>query len=293
MLEVVDLSVAYEEEPVVSHVSFSVGENETVCIVGESGSGKSTILKAIIGLLNTDSELISGQIFFDGMALHSLTGEEFRKIRGQQIAMIYQNAGRSLDPVVKVGKQFYEALCTKGKISRRKSDERAISCMNRLSLKNPEKILKSYPTMLSGGMNQRVAIALAMVMEPRLILADEPTSAQDVTVQVEVVEALKQLKESTKASLLLVSHSMGVVARIADKVGVMYAGHLVEWGTRKQVLEAPVHPYTKMLMSAVLKMNGSAPKPQREGNYPLGNQWTEVEPGHFAVCESEEEEYHE
>lgn len=289
MLEIKNLSISYSGKPAVRQVSFAVQENETVCLVGESGSGKSTIVKAVTGLLSSEGRIVEGEVFFDGMALHTFSEKELRQIRGRQIAMIYQNAGRSLDPVMKIGKQFYEMLCTKEKCSRKQSDQKAAACMRQLSLRDPEKILKSYPSMLSGGMNQRVAIAMAMVMEPRLILADEPTSAQDVTVQAELIQALKKLKETTKASLLLVTHSMGVVARMADKVGVMCRGCLVEWGHPEQILNHPVHPYTRELIGAILHLDGRMPETEKRDWSLSEHIWTETEPGHFAAWGKREE----
>lgn len=259
MLEIKNLSVSYGREEIIHSVSFSILPRETVSIVGESGSGKSTLLKAILGLMGQEGHITGGMVWYKGQDLSSLSKEEMRKLRGNQIGMVYQQAGRSMDPITKIGRQFHEALCTREKISRRESDRRAVECMQVLSLKNPEKILNSYPVMLSGGMNQRVALALAMVMNPRLLLADEPTSALDVTVQVEVLEAMKELKQTCSAAILMVTHNIGVVAQMSDRVGVMYAGYLVEWGTREQILKTPAHPYTRALMKAVLRLGGGFP----------------------------------
>lgn len=226
MLEVENVSVACGDKKILDQVSFSVGPGETVSIVGESGSGKSTLLKAITGLLADGVRLCKGTVTFEGMELSSMDPDGLRSLRGAKIAMVYQQAGRSMDPVTKIGSQFYEALRTKGRLSRSESDRKAIACMEQLSLKEPGRILHTYPVMLSGGTNQRVAIALAMVMEPSLILADEPTSALDVTVQAEVVETMKKLRENSSASILMVTHNMGVVAQMSDRVGVMYKGRM-------------------------------------------------------------------
>ncbi len=260
MLEVENVSVACGDKKILDQVSFSVGPGETVSIVGESGSGKSTLLKAITGLLADGVRLCKGTVTFEGMELSSMDPDGLRSLRGAKIAMVYQQAGRSMDPVTKIGSQFYEALRTKGRLSRSESDRKAIACMEQLSLKEPGRILHTYPVMLSGGTNQRVAIALAMVMEPSLILADEPTSALDVTVQAEVVETMKKLRENSSASILMVTHNMGVVAQMSDRVGVMYKGRMVEWGGCRQVLSRPRHPYTRLLMDSVLKMDGSVPR---------------------------------
>ena len=260
MLEIKNLSIAYNERPVVEGVGFTVLPGETVSIVGESGSGKSTILRAVQGLLGREGSVIGGSVAFDGVSLLDLSKEEMRRYRGAVIATVPQQAGQSMDPITKIGRQFHEAILTKRKITRSESDSLAAECMRSLSIKEPEKILNSYPAMLSGGTNQRVALAMAMVMEPQLILADEPTSALDVTVQVEVVEAMLALKRQCDAAILMVTHNMGVVAQMSDHVGVMYNGRLLEWGTREEILEDPRHPYTRALTASVLRMDGTLPK---------------------------------
>lgn len=312
MLEVKNLSVAYGKKQVVEDVSFSVTPGETVSIVGESGSGKSTILRAILGLMGQEGHILNGSITFDGVELPKLPPDKIRAYRGAVIATVQQQAGLSMDPITKIGKQIHEAICTKEKITRRESDERAIKCMKALSLKEPERILNTYPVMLSGGTNQRVALAMAMVMEPRLILADEPTSALDVTVQVEVVEAMKALKEQCDAAILMVTHNIGVVAQMADHVGVMYNGRLVEWGTRDDILRNPSHPYTKALMASVLRMDGKVPQVKtiyrnsaKDGCVFYARcphacdsckeskpQMREISPGHLSMCPREKEASH-
>ncbi|MGI6006946.1 MAG: ABC transporter ATP-binding protein [Ruminococcus sp.] len=254
LLELRNVSIAYNTGQVVQNVSFQVKQGETVCIVGESGSGKTTVLQGILGLLRESGHIVQGEILFEGKNLSELSAEEYRKMRGQQIGMIYQQAGRSMDPVARIGKQFYEMFCTREKIDKKKANERAAYFLSKMHLKDPQRILKSYPTALSGGTNQRVAIAMALAMEPKLILADEPTSALDVTVQIEIVKALRQAKELSGAGILMVTHNMGVVAHLADQIGVMHNGQLVEWGTREKILTQPSHPYTRMLLESVLKV---------------------------------------
>lgn len=259
MLEIKNISIAYNDRTVVEDVSFSVQPGETVSIVGESGSGKSTILRAVQGLLGREGRIVGGSVEFDGVSLPGLSNDEMRAYRGAVIATVPQQAGLSMDPITKIGKQFHEAILTKRKITRSESDKLAADCMRSLSIKEPERILDSYPVMLSGGTNQRVALAMAMVMEPRLILADEPTSALDVTVQVEVVEAMLALKRQCDAAILMVTHNMGVVAQMSDHVGVMYNGRLLEWGARDEILGNARHPYTRALMASVLRMDGTLP----------------------------------
>ena len=259
MLEIKNITIAYNDRPVVVDVSFPVQPGETVSIVGESGSGKSTILRAVQGLLGREGRVLGGSVEFDGVSLLDLKSDEMRRYRGAVIATVPQQAGLSMDPITKIGRQFHEAILTKRKITRSESDKLAVECMRSLSVKEPEKILNSFPVMLSGGTNQRVALAMAMVMEPRLILADEPTSALDVTVQVEVVEAMLALKRQSDAAILMVTHNMGVVAQMSDHVGVMYNGRLLEWGAREEILGNARHPYTRALMASVLKMDGKLP----------------------------------
>ncbi len=304
MLEIKNLSMAYCEKQVVNQISFAVQDRETVSIVGESGSGKSTILRAIQGLMGREGKILEGSIRFDEVELRELKPAEMRRYRGSVIATVPQQAGLSMDPIMKIGKQFHEALQTKYTLTREESDKKAASCMRKLSLKDPQRLLNSYPVMLSGGTNQRVALALAMVMEPKLILCDEPTSALDVTVQVEVVEAMKELKENCDAAILMVTHNMGVVAQMSDHVGVMYSGDLVEWGTKDQIMRDPKHPYTYTLMASVLQMDGKIPQVKTilresapEGckfyaRCPKASQlckctrptMTEMEPGHTVMC---------
>ncbi|ACL18405.1 oligopeptide/dipeptide ABC transporter ATP-binding protein [Desulfitobacterium sp. LBE] len=259
MLEINRLSVAYGNHLALKDVTLAMKSHETYCLVGESGSGKTTLLKAITGLLGEGGRYIEGEVVFEGKELISLPQPELRKLRGAAIATVHQQAGSAMDPIMKVGKQFHEALSVRAKISRRESDRLAQECMKTLALKEPERILKSYPGMLSGGTIQRVALAMAMAMNPTLILADEPTSALDVTVQVEVVGTLKKLQENCSAAMLLVTHNIGVVARMADKIGVMLDGRLIESGSKAQVLSSPAHPYTHMLINSVLNKKGRLP----------------------------------
>ena len=259
MLTIQNLSVEYAGKRAVEDVSFAVADGETVGLVGESGSGKSTLLKAISGLLGREGRVAAGHIRFNGTDLTTAGEKAMQKLRGAQIATVYQQAGASMDPITKIGRQFHEALRTKGPVSRAESDRRALSCMEALALKDPQRILRTYPAMLSGGTNQRVALAMAMVMDPALILADEPTSALDVTLQWVVVQGMQRHRERCGPANLLVTHNIGVVAQMADRVGVMYQGRLVEWGSCDAVLRRPVHPYTRMLMDAILPMDGRLP----------------------------------
>lgn len=251
ILEVKDLSIAYQGKEAVKKVSLVVPENKIVAIVGESGSGKSTIVKAAINLLPSGGKIIGGNIIFDGKDVNKMPDEQLRKIRGKEIAMIYQDAGAYLNPRMKIGKQYLETIMVHQAISKSEAKALAEKMLLKVKLADPERIMNSYPFQLSGGMKQRVAIAMAISMEPKLLLADEPTSALDVTVQAQVVQEMMQLRDELGASILIVTHNMGVASRMADYIAVMYNGELMEFGTRDQVINAPKSDYTKRLLSVV------------------------------------------
>lgn len=251
ILEVKDLSIAYQGKEAVKKVSLAVPENKIVAIVGESGSGKSTIVKAAINLLPSGGKIIGGNIIFDGKDVNKMPDEQLRKIRGKEIAMIYQDAGAYLNPRMKIGKQYLETIMVHQAISKSEAKALAENMLLKMKLADPERIMNSYPFQLSGGMKQRVAIAMAISMEPKLLLADEPTSALDVTVQAQVVQEMMQLRDELGTSILIVTHNMGVASRMADYIAVMYNGELMEFGTRDQVINAPKSDYTKRLLSVV------------------------------------------
>lgn len=251
ILEVKDLSIAYQGKEAVKKVSLAVPENKIVAIVGESGSGKSTIVKAAINLLPSGEKIIGGNIIFDGKDVNKMPDEQLRKIRGKEIAMIYQDAGAYLNPRMKIGKQYLETIMVHQAISKSEAKALAENMLLKMKLADPERIMNSYPFQLSGGMKQRVAIAMAISMEPKLLLADEPTSALDVTVQAQVVQEMMQLRDELGTSILIVTHNMGVASRMADYIAVMYNGELMEFGTRDQVINAPKSDYTKRLLSVV------------------------------------------
>lgn len=251
VLEVKDLCISYHGKNAVHNVNFTVPENKIVAIVGESGSGKSTIIKAVIKLLSSGGEITGGNILFHGTDLTKLTDEQMRKIRGKEIAMIFQDAGTYLNPRLKIGSQYLETILAHQSISKAEAKELAEKMLLKLKLADPERIMKSYPFQLSGGMKQRVAIAMAMSMDPKLLLADEPTSALDVTVQAQVVHEMMTLREELGTSIIIVTHNMGVASRMADYIAVMREGELMEFGTRDQVIETPKSDYTKTLLSVV------------------------------------------
>ncbi|WP_160676427.1 ABC transporter ATP-binding protein [Clostridium sp. C8-1-8] len=256
-LSIDKLSVKYgRQEPVVKEVSMSVGRKEIVGIVGESGSGKSTLLRALLGILPIGSSISSGSIAFKDKNLLKTSKKEWSQIRGNRIAMIFQDAGRSLTPIIKIGDQYVETIRSHYNIPKPEAYAKAIEMLEKMQLPNAGRIMNSYPFELSGGMKQRVAIAMAMTMEPELLLADEPTSALDVTVQAQVVRQMMELRNSFDTTILIVTHNMGVAAYMCDRIGVMFKGELVEYGTKDQVVSFPKSEYTRSLLSAVPELGG-------------------------------------
>lgn len=264
MLEIRHVSIAYGKTQTVNDVTLSLKEGEIVGIVGESGSGKSTLMKSILGLLSGGGRVISGEIMFYGEDLLKFSSQKRRKIRGKEIAIVFQHPELSLDPLWTIGKTFYESIRVHRNITKADSENEARMLLEELELPDPEKILRCYPFELSGGMCQRVAIAIAMANHPDILLADEPTSALDVTVQKQVIEIMMKMREKFGTSILIVSHNMGVIAKMADKVGVMKHGDLVEWGKKEEVLYSPKHEYTRALIRAIPKMDGKRPEAVEE-----------------------------
>lgn len=262
ILEIGSLTVQYpdSEKMILRNINLDLYAGEITCVIGESGSGKSTLLQSVLQLPGR-VRIAKGKLFFEGKNLQELPEDQLRRVRGTGIGVVFQEPGASLDPIRRIHKQFYDAVHTHDKkISKSEVRQKAVSLLKSMEFTDPERILASCPAQLSGGMNQRVAIALAMILDPRLLLADEPTSALDVTVQAQVVNELLQLREKYGTSILFITHNMGVVAKIADQVAVMYGGQIVEYGSKKEVLYHPVHPYTKALLAAIPKLDGKLPK---------------------------------
>ena len=255
LLEISNLEVCYFGKPVVRDLSLKIEPGEILGIVGESGSGKSTVIRAAMGLLKKGGTVTKGEISYKGQNITQAGEEELRKIRGPEMGMVFQNAGASLCPVRTIEKQLYETVLEHEKISRREIKERALKLFETMRLTDGERILKSYPFELSGGMNQRVGIMMAMVPNPRLLLADEPTSALDVTVQAQVVKEMMKMRELYGTAIAIVTHNIGVVEYMADKVAVMYQGKLVEYGRKEDVIRHPREPYTRKLIGAVPRLD--------------------------------------
>lgn len=255
MLHVKHLSVNYGNVSALSDISFDIAKHQTVVIVGESGSGKSTVLGAIMGLL-AENASVNGSVFFKDQNLLKVDEKILKAIRGAQIGWVFQNASLSLDSLKTIAQLMTETVRvheTGKKTAKKQILEAAAQMMDLLGLEDTRRILDSYPFELSGGMCQRVAIAAAVINHPMLLLADEPTSALDVTAQIQVIKMLEQLKQSFKMSMLIVTHSMGIAARLADQIMVMKGGRIVETGTAGQVLQNPRHDYTRALIKAVPK----------------------------------------
>ncbi len=248
------VEISYGGDPVVHDVSFSVKPGEILGLVGESGSGKSTLIKAAMGLLGDNGLVTKGDILFDGKDIPDLPEKELRKIRGAKIGMIFQDAGASLCPIRTIGAQIYESMSAHMDISRADAQEQAFALFEKLHFQDSRRIWDSYPFELSGGMNQRAGIAIAMLMNPAVLLADEPTSALDVAVQKQVLLEMKQLRELFGTAIILVTHDIGVVSAMADAVLVLKDGRKVEYGPARRVLQAPEQAYTKKLLAAVPKL---------------------------------------
>ncbi len=300
----------------VDGVSFSLNQGETMGIVGESGSGKSVTSSSIMRLLPAKTgRIVDGTILFGDTDIRSLSQREILSFRGNDFAMIFQNPMTSLDPVLKVGRQMTEMILAHRKISKREAWEIAVDALAQVGIPEPEKRMNSYPHELSGGMCQRVIIAMAVCSNPKLIIADEPTTALDVTVQAQVLELLRELQRKNGTSILLITHNLGVVWEMCDTVMVMYAGKTVEYATCKELYANPLHPYTWGLLDSMPKLSSDSKKELaaipgvppdlrltgtccnfynrcpyctdlcREAIPPL----TELTPGHFVACHRQSE----
>ncbi|EMA6344071.1 ABC transporter ATP-binding protein [Bacillus cytotoxicus] len=258
-LENVTLAVEKEDrkQAIVKHVSFSIHEGEIVALVGESGSGKSVTAQSIIGLNQESIRTEEGKISFQNSELTNLQEAEWNHIRGKDISFIFQDPLSSLNPTMKVGKQITEVILQHEKKSKQEAKAIAIQLLNDLGIHEAEKRFEQYPYQLSGGMRQRICLAIAFACHPKLVIADEPTTALDVTIQKQIMGLLKERKEKQHTSILLITHDLALVREVADRVVVMYGGRVVEKGTIQEVIESPKHPYTKSLLQAIPNMDDS------------------------------------
>jgi len=255
ILTVENLNIAYQGVPAVMDVNFTLERGKVLTIVGESGSGKTTVIRALMGLLPVDGEVTDGTMIFNGHNLRTLSKSEWRAIRGKDMAMIFQDSGSALDPIVRIGKQFRELFKSHIEITNDECDRRAIELLESVSLPNGADILRRYPHELSGGMRQRVMIAMAMSCKPSVLIADEPTTALDVTIQAQILDLIKGLQAEMHAGIILITHDLGVVAEMADRVAVLYAGEVVEIGTAEQIFKNPKHPYTRSLLRSIPQLD--------------------------------------
>ena len=242
----------------VDHIHFHVDEGEVVCIVGESGCGKSVTSLSIMGLLGRGGTVTDGSVLFDSRNLLSMTEKELDQIRGNEITMIFQDPLTSLNPVFTVGNQITESIRTHMHLSRKEAAERAQMLLEKVGMPNARETMKKYPHTLSGGMRQRVMIAMALSCNPRLLIADEPTTALDVTIQAQIMKLLSELQKETGMSMILITHDIGLVANTADRVLVMYAGQIIEEAPVKDLFEHPRHPYTRALLDTVPTIKDSS-----------------------------------
>jgi peptide/nickel transport system ATP-binding protein/oligopeptide transport system ATP-binding protein len=292
----------------IDDVSFTIGAGETVCLVGESGCGKTVTALSIARLVPTPpANYVGGEILLNGSDVLKMSNEALRSIRGGVVSYVFQEPGASLNPVFRVGNQIKESL----KLHRpeKANNEEVIRLLKLVGIPAPESRIRNYPFELSGGMQQRVMIAMALASEPKLLVADEPTTALDVTIQAQILELLSELQQRLGMAILLITHNLGIVGDMADRVAVMYAGQIVELSSAKELLRRPLHPYTKALMNAVPKLAGGANRLSaipgnvpRIGNFPPGCRFAprcpiakpecsqkipellEVEPGCFVRC---------
>ena len=240
----------------VDGVNYTVEEGETVAVVGESGCGKSVTALSIMRLVaDPPGKIVEGQIRFRGSDLVSISEEEMRQIRGRDIGMVFQEPMTSLNPVLSIGRQLTETLETHFDMTREDADKRAIELLGLVGIAEPERRLTQYPHHFSGGMRQRVMIAMALACDPKLIIADEPTTALDVTIQAQILELMKNLTRELGVAMIIITHNLGVVARYADRVNVMYAGKIVESGTAEEIYHNPRHPYTLALLKSVPRLD--------------------------------------
>jgi peptide/nickel transport system ATP-binding protein len=242
----------------IDDVSFDIAPGEVLGVVGESGAGKSITGTAIIGLIEPPGRIASGQVLLRGQRIDNLPPEAMRKIRGKRIGMVFQDPLTSLNPLYRIGDQLTETITTHSNLSRNAARQKALSLLNEVGIPAPEMRIDAYPHQFSGGMRQRVVLALALAAEPELVIADEPTTALDVSVQAQIIALLKRLCRQHGAAVMLITHDMGVIAETADRVAVMYAGRMVEVGPVRDVIKAPLHPYTKGLMGSIPSLTGDS-----------------------------------
>lgn len=262
LLQVKDLEVSFftnaGEVKAVRKISYDLKFGEVIGIVGESGSGKSVSSYALMGIIPEPGKVIGGDIIFDADEILKKSEKEMEKIRGKEVGMIFQDPMTSLNPVFSVGHQIEESLKRHTEMNKEQRQKRMLELLMLVGINQPEKRLKQYPHELSGGMRQRIMIAMALACNPKLLIADEPTTALDVTIQAQIIELLKELKEKINMSIIFITHDLGVVADICDKIAVMYAGTVVERGSVDDIFYSPMHPYTKGLLKSIPRVDNDS-----------------------------------
>ena len=255
ILQVKNLSVSFRTHGgmvrAVRDISFDLYKGETLAIVGESGSGKSVTTKAIMGILAANAVIDSGEILYEGRDLTKVTEEEFHRVRGRRIGLIFQDPLSALNPIMRIGQQITEVLHLARKMSRKQAFERALELMTAVGIPDAERRFYQYPFQFSGGMRQRIVIAIALAYDPDILICDEPTTALDVTVQAVILDLINEIKKDRDLSIIFITHDLGVVANMADRINVMYAGKIVESGRSEEVFFEPAHPYTWALLASI------------------------------------------
>lgn len=312
LLEIKNLRVSFftpaGEVRAVNDISYTLGKGEIIGVVGESGSGKSVTASTVMGLVESPGCVIGGSVLFDGKDVTKMGKNEIRKLRGKEIGMIFQDPMTSLNPVFTIGSQLKEAIKLYYGTTGKAADQKAIELLKLVSINDPERRLKQYPHEFSGGMRQRVMIAMALAGNPKMLIADEPTTALDVTIQAQILEIIKELKDRINMSVMIITHDLGIVAEIADKVVVMYGGKIVEAAPCEEIFRHPSHPYTIGLLNSIPKLDSSEPLVPIEGtpidllNPPAGcpfaqrcnkclkvclsnlPPYTNLSPGHESAC---------
>jgi len=316
LLNISNLTVSFRIDQkyyaAVDGISLSVNKNEVFAIVGESGCGKSALALSIMNLHNLNYTKISGDILFNGSNLLNLNEKELNEVRGRDIGMIFQDPLTALNPLMKIGAQIEESLSLHTKLSSKEKADHTVNLLKDTGIKNPELTYNQYPHELSGGMRQRAMIAIALACKPSLVIADEPTTALDVTIQAQILQLLKKLQKEMKSGIILITHDLGVVAEMADKVAVMYAGQIVEIGSVNDIFKSPKHPYTKSLLASMpsidtqkedanlrtihgmvpsllkLKRTGCRFSPRipwiNENAHEKNPEYHEVSPNHYVLC---------
>jgi len=258
MLKIQDITVKYAQnpQPIIAHFNLELAAGEICSIVGESGSGKTTVIRAVLGCLPGGGAVTDGEILFEDESLLDYSREQWRRLRGTKISMIFQDSGAMINPTRRIGEQFVEYIRTHEQMSKKAAFALGVEMLERMRLPNGDNIMRSYPFQLSGGMRQRVGIAMAMTFQPKLLLADEPTSALDVTTQAQIVRQMLELREQFGTGIIIVTHNLGVAAYMADKIVVMQSGKIIEQGSREQILHQTRHEYTRTLLAAVPSLGG-------------------------------------